>query len=148
MQASSISWSRLWNSAGFSKAMPRFPERTLHQMLTSILALYAAGLALPEVDPELDPREEPFFDQHARQMLREQLAERLCGGPDPERQDTTSLADDLAALYVSVKEGLFSVPEHSGRIPAFVIWAWSFAIENDAGRQSVNAIGELHSLVF
>jgi hypothetical protein len=49
--------------------------------------------------------------------------------PDPERQDTTTLADDLAAVYVAVKEGLLSIPERAGRVPAFVIWNWMFALE-------------------
>ena len=58
----------------------------LHQLLIAILALYSAGLALPEVDPELDSREEPFFDQNTRQMRREQLAEGFGSDvADPER---------------------------------------------------------------
>ena len=46
-------------------------------------------------------------------MFRERLAETLGGVPDPERQDPT-LADDLAGVYVCVKEGLVSIPEAHG----------------------------------
>jgi hypothetical protein len=95
----------------------------MEQLLEAVLALYSAGLRLPEVDPELDTRAKPFFDQHALQMLREQLAERLGGEvADPEGHDLASLACDLAELYVAVKEGLLSIPEHAGRVLAHMIW--------------------------
>jgi hypothetical protein len=50
----------------------------IHQLLTAILALFAAGLALPEVDPE-PSAEEPFFDVHSRKLLRAQFVKRLGG---------------------------------------------------------------------
>ena len=50
-----------------SEAEAALPRRDLlHQLLLAILLLFAAGLALPEVEPELDNREESFFDQHNR----------------------------------------------------------------------------------
>ena len=111
------------------------------------LALYAAGLALPEVDPDLDTREEPFFDQNARRMLREQLTERFGCVADPESRGL-ALADDLAGLYVAVKEGLLKIPEHSGRVPAHVIWGWTLGFENDSGRHAISAISVLLSQLF
>jgi hypothetical protein len=59
-----------------------------------------------------------------------------------------TLASDLAGLYVAVKEGLLSIPEHGRRAPAFVIWNWTFGFETDAGRPAVSAIVGLHSLLF
>jgi hypothetical protein len=83
------------------------PRRDLvQQLLTAVLALYGAGLALPEVDLEMDSREEPFFDQNSRQLFRTQLAERL---------GAITLASDLAGVYLDVIEGLLGIPEHSGR---------------------------------
>jgi hypothetical protein len=92
-----------------------------------------------EVDPELDSRQEPFFDPDSQQTFRTQLAERL---------GAITLADDLVGLYVVVKEGLLSIPEHGGRVPGFVIWGWTFGFESDAGRRAIRSIGALHSLLF
>ena len=56
---------------------------------------------------------------------------------DPESLDISTLADDLAGIYVAVKEGLLSIPEHAERVPGFVIWNWTFGLETDAGRHAV-----------
>ena len=58
------------NGHALTRAIPGPGKREwIEHLLLAILALLAAGLALPEVDPELDDREVPFFDQNARQML-------------------------------------------------------------------------------
>jgi hypothetical protein len=50
-------------------------------------------------------------------MLRKQFAETPGSDvPDSESQDSATLADDLAGLYLGAKEGLLSIPEHAGRI--------------------------------
>jgi len=69
----------------------------IQQLLTAILALYGAGLKLPEVDPEATP-EEPFFDLHSRKAFRAQLAERLGELPSLEGsyRPIATLADDLS----------------------------------------------------
>ena len=76
----------LRNGHALTRAIPGPGKREwIEHLLLAILALLAAGLALPEVDPELDTREEPFFDKNSRQMIREQLAERFGSGVlDPE----------------------------------------------------------------
>ena len=109
----------------------------LLRILAAAVALYGAGLALPEVDPEIDT-EEPFFDQSSRRQFRKQLGARL--GPD--------FADDLAGIYFDINEGLFRVPQHAERIPAHVIWAWALAFEGDCGKHVVSAIARLHSMLF
>src|SRR5437879_3337070 len=51
------------NCVALRQGEAALPQREPLQLLLAILALLAAGLALPEFDPELDNREEPFFDQ-------------------------------------------------------------------------------------
>src|SRR5882724_3576643 len=59
--------------------------------------------------------------------FRELLAQRLGSDvPDPESHAPAILANDLAVLCVAMKEGLLSIPEQAGRVPAFVIWIWTF----------------------
>ena len=128
------------------------PQRDLAlQLLTTILGLYGRSLTLPEVDPEPSP-EEPFFDQDSRRILRAQVIEKLGGdgfsSPDGPHEAGAMLADSLVGLYIGVKEGLLTVPEHSDRIPAHMIWRWTFGFETDIGRCAVNAISTLHAVLF
>src|SRR5881409_1460478 len=51
----------------------------VQRLLETILALYAAGLKLPEVDPEQRTDEDWVFDHDARQKFLKGVAERLNG---------------------------------------------------------------------
>ena len=121
------------------------------QLLSAILALFGSALALLEVDPEPSAHE-PFFDQNSQQLLRAQVIGKLGGDGFPSRDGPCEvgamLAEDLAGLYIGVKEGLLTIPEHAERIPAQVIWRWTFEFETDAGRSAVNAISTLHAVLF
>src|SRR4051812_26610711 len=83
----------------------RMRRALLLRILAAAVALYGAGLALPEVDPEIDT-EEPFFDQGSRRQFRKQLAAKL----------GAALENDLAGVYFDINEGLFRIPQHAGRI--------------------------------
>jgi hypothetical protein len=130
----------------------------VQRLLEVIVALYTAGLKLPEVDPDRQEHEDRAFDGDSRHKFFRSVAERL--GDDVFYQMvfdpldkgeckpvTASLSDDLADIYFDVKEGLMRIPE-AGPVPAHVIWAWAFGLEIHWGRHAVNAIGALHSLLF
>jgi hypothetical protein len=127
------------------------PQRDLAlQLLTAILGLYGRSLTLPEVDPE-PSADEPFFDKNLRQILRAQITEKLGGdgfsSSDGPHEAGATLSDSLVGLYIGVKEGLLTIPEHSDRIPAHVIWRWRFGFETELGKHAVTAIAMLHSVL-
>src|SRR6266704_4880315 len=49
------------------------------RLLEAILALYAAGLRLPEVDPDRHEHEDRIFDSEARHTFFRSMADRLGG---------------------------------------------------------------------
>jgi hypothetical protein len=147
------------------------------EALTATVALYSAGLQLPDVEPEagfnppgewfekhkgLPIREQikrnPKVQEHSRlkQMIRENIILSL-GGELPYQnvfepfQDhesvTTTLSDDLEDIYCDLKRGLLEM-EHSAGVSANIVWDWKFSLESHWGRHAVSAIGALHCLVF
>ena len=97
-------------------------------------------MALPEVVPEPGDREGRSLSRPPDRCFREQLVERLGSDvADPEIQDPVTLANDLAGLYLDMKEALLSIPEHVERVPGFMIWNWTFAVENEAGGRAIQA---------
>ncbi len=130
----------------------------VQRLLEAILALYAAGLKLPEVDPERDEHEGRMFDGTARQRFFRTVVDKLGGDfhyqlmfepfdPDESKPVTAGLADDLSDIFFEMNEGLIRIPE-SGLVPANVIWGWAFGLETHWGRHAVSAIAALHSLLF
>src|SRR5437879_108896 len=82
----------------------------VQRLLEAILALYAAGLKLPEVDPEQDEHQDRIFDGTARQTFFRTVADKLGGDCyyqqifEPfdlheSQAVTASLADDLSDIF-------------------------------------------------
>ena len=152
-------------------------SRFLDQILKGTVALYGAGVALPDRDPEsslkplgewfeknkrlpveelirLDPRTQERSRQ--RQLVRGNIIRQL-GSEMPyqvvvesfqhHEQVTATVSDDLEGIYCDVKEGLLMI-EGSERVSVNVIWTWKFRLEHHWGRHAVNVITALHSLSF
>ena len=152
-------------------------EQFLRQVLIGTVALYSAGLELPDV--ELDAGFKPlgsWFEEHRglpiseqikqnpriqersrlKQMVRENIVLSL-GGELPYQkvfepfQDhesvTTTISDDLEDIYCDVKEGLLAM-EGSKGVTGSTVWEWKFGLESHWGRHAVSALSALHSLVF
>jgi hypothetical protein len=134
------------------------PQREFIQQLLSVtLALYSAGLTLPEIEPDEDSDEDQFYGEDravSRQAIVDKLGsefyyEKVFEPFDAEdcRPVTASLGDDLADMYGDLLKGLIQVPPH-GAVPAHVIWQWKFDLQIHWGRHAVGAIAALHSLLF
>ena len=52
----------------------------VQRLLEAIMALYVAGLRLPEVDPDRHKHEDGMFDSEARHTFFRSVAERLGDG--------------------------------------------------------------------
>ena len=147
----------------------------LGRVLKSTVALYRAGLTLPNVDPGYHPGGE-WFEKNKGLPIQEQLRlhpkiqehsrrnklilgkiERSLGGElwyqivfDPFQDRKTvssSLSDDLADIYCDVKEGLLNL-KSSRRVSASVIWQWKCDFESHWGRHAVSAINAMHCRLY
>jgi hypothetical protein len=127
----------------------------VQRLLEAILALYTAGLTLPDAESEY---QESLCDRDTRHRFLKTVAEKLNGDLyyqemfepldlDVREPVTGSLSDDLTDIYFDVKEGLMRISD-DGVVPAHVIWAWAFGLESHWGRHAVGAITALHSLLF
>lgn len=151
-------------------------QKFIRRVLKSTVALYSAGLDLPDVDPErgYKPGGE-WFEKNEGLPLEQQLQlnphiqersrryssirvniTRCLGGEvayqevfDPLRDKeaiTTTLDDDLADIYCDAKEGL-SAMAGSKQPSASVVWEWKFGLEWHWGSHAVKAITVLHYLL-
>jgi hypothetical protein len=152
-------------------------QQFVRDVLTGTVALYSAGLQLPEVEPDAgfkplgewfekhkglpvgeQIKQNPGVQEHSRlkQMIRENIILSL-GGELPYQKIfepfrdhesvTTTISDDLEDVYCDVKEGLLAM-EGSEGVSASIVWEWKFGLESHWGRHAVSAISALHSLVF
>lgn len=121
------------------------------------MALYGAGLQLPDVKPErgFKPLGVPERSR-LKQKIRKNIILSLGGELHYQKifepfQDqepiTTSVSDDLEDIYCDVKKGLLAM-EGSDRIAASTVWEWKFGLEVHWGRHAVSAINALHCLFF
>jgi hypothetical protein len=146
----------------------------IEQSLKATLALYSAGLELPDVGPE--PGYKPlgeWFERHKSMPIRQRMKEdpRLRAhaarykkirdrivvslgtdlayqqvfDPVGEREPVTAtLADDLSDIYCDVARGLLTVREHSEVVPASVVWQWKFDLQSHWGKHATSAIYAMH----
>ena len=163
---------------GLLEAKSRRSKRQfLEQVLSTTVALYRAGLQLPNVMP--DPGFKPlgvWFEENKRLPISEQIKrnpkiqERRRRGQsirrnivlslgselryqlvfDPFKDHesvTTTVSDDLEDIYCDVKEGLLAMAGLD-RASASIVWQWKFDLEIHWGRHAVSAMNALHSLFF
>ena len=146
----------------------------IQQSLKVTLALYSAGLELPNVHPEpgYNPAGE-WFEQHKHLPIRQRMKEdpqlrehaarhkkirdrilRSLGTElayqqvfDPivgQEPVTATLSDDLSGIYCDVVKGLLTEQEHSGVVPASVVWQWKFDLRYHWGKHATSAIYAMH----
>ncbi len=141
------------------------------------MALYGAGLQLPNVrpDPGFKPlgawfeenkglpigeqiKQNPKIQERSRrqQLIRRSIILSLGGelryqkvfDPFQDQEPvTTTVSDDLEDIYCDVKEGLLAMGG-SGRVSASTVWEWKFGLESHWGRHAVSVINALHSRYF
>ena len=146
-------------------------------VLKGTLALYGAGLELPDVEPEssFKPAGE-WFEKNKRlpieeqirlnprllersrqkQLVRRNIIHRL-GNEMPyqmvfepfqdHEQVTATVSDDLEDIYCDVKEGLLMIAG-SEHVSVNVIWTWKFGLQSHWGKHAVNVICALHSALL
>jgi hypothetical protein len=131
-------------------------QQFLKRVLTGVLALYSAGLQLPDVEPDPGSNQNPETQERFRlkQLIRPNIILSL-GGELPYRkvfepfQDhepvTATVSDDLEDIYCDVKEGLVAM-EGSEGVTASIVWEWKFGLESHWGGHAVSAISALHCL--
>ncbi len=133
----------------------------LSTMLSRLLALYAAGLALPPGSVEEEEGEEVFAVPHDEwETLWQRLGEAL--GPNrwyvsadpqmnvPGSSDAVAvgdLADDLADIYRDITPGLRYWETAATAELGNIVWEWRFSFTTHWGRHAVAALGILHHLV-
>jgi hypothetical protein len=121
--------------------------------------LYAAALALPQVEPDT-------ADQAGRQVTHDDwralytdLAERLghwdsyidVGDPYDEANREPmrmSLADDLADIYQDVKNGLMTEKSLSAVRPNDVLWTWRFEFGSHWAEHAARALRALQAALL
>jgi hypothetical protein len=153
------------------------PRGFLRRVLKSTVALYGAGLKLPNVDPDrgyhpggqwfeknkrlpiqelikLDPQVQEHSRRHKlilRKIIRSlggELRYQIVFDPFQDRETVSStLSDDLAGIYCDVKEGLLNI-KSSRRVSSSVIWQWKCDFESHWGRHAVSAINAMHCRLY
>ena len=146
----------------------------IERSLKATLALYSAGLELPDVYPEpgYNPAGE-CFEQHKSMPIRQRMKEdpelrkhaalyketrdRIIGAlgtdlvyqqvfdPVREREPVAAtLSDDLSDIYCDVVNGLLTVADHPDVVPPSVVWQWKFDLQSHWGRHATSAIYAMH----
>jgi Domain of unknown function (DUF5063) len=124
-------------------------------------ALYAAGLALPEVAMPEARSEKPdaFYDsvpiKHTAALSRalsDKMGayDRYWQVPDPfegEEPVAALLGEDLADMYGDLKRGLIAFDKGLERDAAEAAWHWRFSFGNHWGRHLVSALRTLHYML-
>jgi hypothetical protein len=129
-----------------------------HQCLQSVLSLYRAGLALPEIEVEKsDAGPDPI--EHADwEVIGKSVAERLSRDlywkifepleKEPPEPVAGSITDDLADIWRDVQMGLELFGTATRKNKSAAVWHWRFSMDTHWGRHAVWAACALTALCF
>ena len=121
--------------------------------------LYAAALALPEVEPDTDGVDEREIGYEEWLTIYQDLTVRLGRWNyywdvyDPydegDREPVcASLSDDLADIYCDLKNGLLMEAVSGGERPNDVLWSWRFSFTSHWAAHATGALRALQTAFF
>ena len=129
-------------------------ERLLAELAGALAALYESALRLPALPPLGDDLADDAPAARAQwQTVHERFRDLLGSddlywtavpfGEDERRQLARSLADDLADVYLEVKQGLELMA--AGEPQDEVVWEWRFSFWSHWGEHAIEALRCLHA---
>ena len=124
------------------------PHALLRQCALLLPRIYAAGLALPDVEPESGGVGAPTVESPMRRLgalLGRYDSYLEIFDPYEEDEPVRGLiSDDLADVYLEVVEPLAAY--EAGRVQD-AVWSWRFSIRGHCGDHIVDAMRAVHRLI-